>query len=171
MSKFFKQPKFLLTIVCLLAVSLSLSGCETLRKKFTRKKKEDEESTVMPILEPIEYPANKESSQEKYTYHYSLWKGWYKDLVAALDDNENDKRVKYLLTETMTQLEEMTKLLKGEKQALLTESMKDWVTIEKEFDAPSALRNTSRIKQKLSSQEKFVRDNFGVKAKLEYISQ
>lgn len=48
-------------IVLALVMTVPLmSGCEPLRKKFTRKKKETQAKAEMPVFEPIDYPAKVE---------------------------------------------------------------------------------------------------------------
>ena len=49
----------------LLVFSLSLSSCDTLRQKFTRHKKQGEEDqSIVPVLEPEEYPAPQHNPQQ-----------------------------------------------------------------------------------------------------------
>ena len=65
MNKFLgnKRCSMRIIFICLLSVSLIAGGCEPLRKKFTRQKKKDQEtSAIIPILEPIDYPEKVHSS-------------------------------------------------------------------------------------------------------------
>jgi len=164
-----RQRKFTI-IFLLLMFSLTSIGCQTLRKKFTRAKKVDtEESSVMPVLEPIDYAPQKQSAQEQYHYRYSLWKSWYKDLIEAIDADDNDKRIKYAMAEVITQLEEMKKWIKGEKKDQLEILINHWYAIQRDFDIPSAMRRNNSVKNKLALEEKIIRNGFGLKAKLEYI--
>ena len=157
-------------ILLLFMFLLTSTGCQTLRKKFTRAKKADqEESAVMPVLEPIDYAPKKQLPQEQYQYRYSLWKNWYKDLIEAIDRNDNDKRIKYIMAELITQLEEMAKWITGAKKDELEIRINYWYAIQRDFDVPSAMRNIQRIKNKLASEEKVVRNNFGLKAKITFI--
>lgn len=163
-----RRPFFILLLFMFLLTS---TGCQTLRKKFTRAKKADkEELTVMPVLEPIDYAPKKQLPQEQYCYRYSLWKNWYKDLVAAIDSNDNDKRIKYIMTELITQLEEMAKWITGDKKDQLEIRINYWYAIQREFDIPSSMRNRQSIKNKLATEEKIIRNHFGLKASLEYVN-
>ena len=58
MVNFNPHKKAVFVIAGLLVLSLSLSSCDTLRQKFTRKKKKGEEDQAfVPVLVPEEYPA------------------------------------------------------------------------------------------------------------------
>src|SRR5262245_48984541 len=93
--------------VCLAVLSVSLSGCEPLRKKFTRKKKADKKEKFIPVLEPVDYPPSRVSSLEQYKYHFSLWQVWNKEMGQLADDPNTDKRLDYLYEQIIQELEEM----------------------------------------------------------------
>ena len=60
----YKREVFLL--MGILVLSMSLSSCETLRKKFTRHKKQaEEDQSVVPVLEPEEYPSPEHNPEAK----------------------------------------------------------------------------------------------------------
>ena len=69
MNHFYGNKRNHFWVVCmgLVLVSLLCGGCEPLRKKFIRQKKQDKEiSGTIPILEPIDYPEKIHSSAEDY---------------------------------------------------------------------------------------------------------
>ena len=156
--------KIFIVLLCLTVFVLSTAGCETLRKKFTRQKKAEEESkTDIPVLEPIDYPAKIHTADESYRQHYSLWKVWYKDLITTIDDEGSDKRIKYLLDQNIVQLEEMAKWINEAKQNELKEIIDNFNTIKNELDRPSSMRISNSIKNRLEENAKKIRTNFNVK--------
>ncbi len=147
-------------------LSLSLSGCTTLRKKFIRKKKKSKQSeSFIPVLEPIDYPVAIHSSQERYAHHYSLWKVWQRDLIQTIERKESDKRQKYLMAQVLVQLDEMKKWISQEKQQELTKIINNFQRIESEWTKPAAMRNAFSLKKKLELNARRVRNDFNPKGK------
>ncbi len=149
-------------IIFLLSSLGSLNGCEPLRKKFIRKKKEDRqrESKFIPVLEPIEYPDKKESVLERYTFHYSLWQIWYKDLLVALEERGSDKRQRYILGQLIKHLEEMSLRLKTPKQENLARYIQEVKRLQSELEKPAALRNYITFRNKINSISKQLHKQF-----------
>ena len=145
-------------IACLLAVSVSFSACEPLRKKFTRQKKKDAaDMNFVPVLEPQDYPAPEKNPAEMYKQHYTLIKVWYKDLWIALDERGSDKQQKYLLKQIHNHIDEMRKLVVPAEQAQLDELVKLLSYYDSAFDAAAPLRNTSRIHSDLRAFDRLLR--------------
>ena len=109
------RQTFFLVFIGLMGVSFIFSGCEPLRKKFTRKSKKERATSVaaLPILEPEEYPDKPFDPLKEYSYRYSMWNVWYKDYLMATEENTSDKRQSYILSQMAVQLDEMQKLLAG----------------------------------------------------------
>lgn len=145
--------------LCVLAVSLG--GCTTLRRKFTRKKKEKtSEQAFIPVLDPIDYPPPSISPEERYRYHYSLWKVWHRDLVQNVERRESDKRQKFLVNQAIVQLEEMKKWMNAEKQKELAECISGWREVLAMYDRPAAMRSDSAVKRKIEANAKKIRNQF-----------
>ena len=131
--------------------SFLATGCEPLRKKFTRKKKEEKKETeFVPVLEPQEYPTPVFNPQTEYSRRYNLWKVWYDDFMAGLDENGTNKRQAYIVGQLMAQLEEMEKLLKGQPQGQIHQYKDTLNEVNKLLSLPVPLRNISLIKTKIS---------------------
>src|SRR3990167_5723451 len=123
----------ILVVLCVLTVSVG--GCTSLRKKFTRKKKEKtNEQAFVPVLDPVDYPPPSVSPEERYRYNYSLWKVWYRDLVKNIDAKESDKNQKYLVGQIIAQLEEMKKWVSEAKQKELSERVGEWNVILRMYE-------------------------------------
>jgi len=150
--------KIFLVWVCLL--SLSLSGCTPLKKKFTRKKKKNQVEEFIPVLDPVDYPAPVQSAKERYAYHYSLWRIWNRDLLQTFDKKSNDKNQKYLLGQVKVQMEEMRKWITSEKQKELNLLMEDINSIAETFNKPASLRNKFSLKKQLERNAKAMRNKF-----------
>lgn len=157
-----------LMILCVLTVSVG--GCTALRKKFTRKKKEKNgEQAFVPVLDPVDYPAPSVSPEERYRYHYSLWKVWQRDLIQHIDSKESDKNQKYLLGQIIAQLEEMKRWVTEAKQKELSGAIGEWNAILAMYEQPAALRSSSSLKRKVEAGAKKVRDQFNPEATKDFL--
>ncbi len=147
-------------MVMVLAVSVALSSCTPLRKKFTRQKKKGqvEDAAFIPVLEPQEYPAPEQNPPENYKEHYNLVKVWYKDLWGALEDKDSDKRARYTIGQVLSHLQEMQKLVVSEKQAQLVQLADLLKYYDSALDSPEALRNKSRIQSDLRAFDRLLRN-------------
>jgi len=148
-------------LCCLCILLLSVTGCTTLRKKFTRQKKKDRtEKQEVAILEPIIYPAKVQTTAQVYQYHYSLWQVWQKELITALEIRESIKRTVYHLDNVIVNLEEMQALLTGEKKDALTPYLKTLYRCKGDLEAPVASMSLASWKTKLQSIERNIRRDY-----------
>ena len=150
-------------MICVLCVlSFVLSGCQPLRRKFTRKKKEEKEAAgkFIPVLEPIDYPAKAYSLEGDYRQHFSLWKVWERDLMQSIEDDDSDKRQKYLLGKTLEELAAMHSLMGEARQAQFSAVLERVRQIQKEYDKPAAMRSKFSVKKQLSSSSKEIRNHY-----------
>ncbi|HOW34828.1 MAG TPA: hypothetical protein PL155_00225 [Candidatus Omnitrophota bacterium] len=152
---------FTVLISFTLIVSIALGGCEPLRKKFTRKKKESvQDNMEVPVLEPIEYPKKIYTIPETYKLHFSIWRGWYEDLLAGFSENDSRKRQNYLLGQAIVQMEEMEKLLIPEKQAELRKDIATLKKIQAEISSPVMPRSMTSVAMELESVDRRMRNKF-----------
>ena len=148
-------------ITVFLLVTLGLSGCQPLRKKFIRQKKKDkEDSELTPILEPIEYPEKVHSPEGLYKEHYSFWQVWYGDLLAAIDDQESQKRQVYNIDKAIAHLEEMKRLLVPKEQRNLKMFIESLGKLRERLRQPSVLGSSTSIKLELESIGKKIRQEY-----------
>ncbi|MCK5215788.1 MAG: hypothetical protein KAR05_10615 [Candidatus Omnitrophica bacterium] len=147
-------------IVLVGCMSLMLSGCEPLRKKFVRKKKKGREKEVLPILEPIDYVAKKESSPEIYRKYYAMRKVWHKDLLMALEEGGRDKHVLYVIDKEIMLLVDMKNLLQEAKQKGIEAQIQKLRKIEADLNRPEAFRNQDAMLKNLIRIDRDIRNDF-----------
>jgi hypothetical protein len=117
-----KKDKFfgraVLSVVLVAFCTVSLTGCASLRKKFTRVKKDKNQTEdFIPVLQPIEYTKIEETPPQVYAQHYSMVKVYFKDLWEVLGkDDSSAKREKYMFTEILAHFDAMTALLTDTKR-------------------------------------------------------
>lgn len=150
------------SIAIMLIACMSLSSCQSLRKKFTRQKKAGaiQSQDFQPVLEPQDYPAPENNPSQAYSQHYSLIKIWYKDLWTGIDERNNDSRVKYSIKQILDHIEEMKGLLKPEKSvefSKLEDLLKYYQTA---LDQVREQRNYSRIQSDLRAFDRMLRKQF-----------
>ena len=157
-------------LVSLGVLTVAVGGCTSLRKKFTRTKKEKaNEQAFVPVLDPIDYPPPSVSPEERYRYNYSLWKVWYRDLVKNIDGKESDKNQKYLVGQIIAQLEEMKKWVSEAKQKELSERVGEWNAILAMYEKPAVMRSTMSLKRKAEASAKKIRDQLNPEATKEFL--
>lgn len=153
--------KWVVFISFFLVLAMTLSSCEPLRKKFTRKKKgEAVENMEVPILEPIEYPKKVYTSLDLYKNHFTFWRAWHKELMQSIVDEQSTKRKLYLLAQDVAQLTEMQKLLTEEKQAPLKDAVERLARFRTDVESPVPSRDASAWKVELESIDKKIRKDF-----------
>lgn len=149
MGNLFAGRKKLLAIVAVLVMSLSLSSCENVRKKFVRQKKKTEDKDFVPVLEPEEYPAPEHNPPLLYKQHYNLIKAWYKDLWSPLQDRYPSGTPQYALKEISGHIDGMQKLLQPQLHPELDKLRGFLKSYYNSLDIPPATRNRVRIESDL----------------------
>ena len=145
--------------IMIFAVSALSTGCEPLRKKFTRKKKETQETEFVPVLDPVDYPAKQETPEATYKLHYSLWQGWYKDYVIAVQEGSSDKKIRYDLEQLVAHGAEMQKVLQGEKQKQMSGLLAQMEKVQAQYKMPRGVRDDSSLLQQMNFIDKNLRQN------------
>lgn len=164
MVKHFLNRRMIFSIGMMLVVCLGTASCESLRKKFTRHKKQDQVQSIefQPILEPQEYPTPESNPEFNYKQHYALVKAWYKDLWVGIDEQNSDSSVKYGIKQILDHLEQMKLLLKPEKSSgvnKVEDLLKFYLS---SLDQVRIQRNYARIRSDLLAFDRILRNQFRV---------
>ena len=160
MVNFNRHKKAVVVIAGLLVLSLTLSSCDTLRQKFTRKKKKgEEEQAFVPVLVPEEYPAPELNPEQNYKENYDLIKAWYTDLWTAIDDKNSAKYVHYIISQVTNHIAQMEKLVDAPTQANLVKLAGFLDYYSASLDDSWQVRNVSRIQSDLRAFDRFLRDH------------
>ncbi|HSA31996.1 MAG TPA: hypothetical protein P5160_09410 [Candidatus Omnitrophota bacterium] len=139
----------ILNVFVIIVLCLSLEGCSSLGKKFIRKKKDITEEEVIPVLNPVDYPAPQWTSKDRYQQFYEMFKIWQKDALVALDDRPSDKQIRYKFSQMAVQLEGMKGLLQGKSLEILNEVVLDHQAITAIYEEPAAFRSTITTKNRV----------------------
>lgn len=145
---------FLGFVTCFLFIISTLQGCEPLRKKFTRQKKEEEAQEEQPILDPIDYPAKVYDPKADYKYRFSLFHVYQKEFCAAVDDLQNEKRLKYFADSALVQLEEMERLVVDDKKNGFEQAIKSLKKVSSTLEMSSQLYNIRDLKRSVENLSK-----------------
>ncbi len=116
---------------------LSLAGCETLPKKFVRKKAKPEHTPSVVYVDQGAYQ-KKYSNEYYYKTHFTLWKTWQDEIMTNLGGNS--KKVARSAEEAYSHLEQMNRYLKPEKQAELKPLLDESKRFMDRFDNGSDTR-------------------------------
>ena len=155
------QSASVMVLLLVFVFSILASGCEPLRKKFTRKKKTNVESQEFePILDPIEYPEKIEDPDADYRYRFSLFRVWQKEFVSGIEDKAHNKRLQYLMNSLIAQLEEMQNLLAGEKSTKLQKKIQVFKKFQAELNQPEAFQDLQSMKRKVRTTSNLIISDF-----------
>lgn len=143
-------------VVCLLisVLLISLTGCDAMQRKFTRKKKEVKRPRIYQVKK-----YEKKPSPELYKKHYAWWTGWQSEILSTL--GQNHKRDKKCMEEIISNLRDMQGLLVPEKADLLEthirrlEEAKDVV-----FREDMGQANKIFVRTTLEREERYIKRDF-----------
>lgn len=96
-----------------------LCGCDAFVRKFTRKPKKEYMEQEEMVLVPQEYKGPQMTKEELYRQYLLFWKSWQDELIEALLRSNNHKKQLSCAQEAIKNLEQLTPLLKEEKQKAL----------------------------------------------------
>jgi hypothetical protein len=139
---------------------MSLSGCETVRRKFVRKAKTEKENPEEVIYVPQEYPVQVTSNEDMYRNYYTFWKSWHQELIEVLSEGQNHKKQVECINEVISNLNKMKDLLVPDAQGGLNEYIQKVIPIQGEIVSNrSNPGNLAIMKAKLESiKSKIARD-------------
>ncbi len=152
------------SIILVLILTISLTGCEAIQRKFTRKRKK---KAVTPRFfnEGISETRPK---PELYAMHYVYWKTWQEDLINNLGLNR--KRDLLACSEIMTNLKDMRKLLIEEKAVELDPYVKEMQAITDSITEGSMTTiREGLVKRRLDTLRARIVGQFYIKKIQEYI--
>ena len=132
------KRKMMLGLVVFLM--FGLVGCETLPKKFIRKKKEPLHKPAAVFLTDGAYQ-KQFSNEYYYKTRYTLWKTWHDDMLDNLGGNS--KKLRRAAQEAYSNLEQMRGYLRPEKGAELTPLVNELDGYRRKFDQGSLSRSTT----------------------------
>ena len=138
-------------------LAMTLTGCDSLQRKFTRKKKE-----TKPI--PRLYQLKKydvKPSAELYSKHYAYWQSWMSELIQDLGDNH--KKDVRCIDEALSQLHDMQNILVQEKADALTKHIRR-IEEAREIIIKEGLSqyNRNQIIMTLEREDRIVKSEFAV---------
>jgi hypothetical protein len=108
-------------LLILTVIILNLSGCETLKKKFSRKPKAGKK--VSPVLVPQDYKGIYPNSV-LYDNHFIYWRTGTEDLMNCLQNKLSNKRQVLAASRAVEDLERMQDLLNSPKKEALEPHIK-----------------------------------------------
>lgn len=161
-SDLLKLKKFFLVVLALVIGGGSLSGCTSLRKKFTRKSKAKERSEdFIPVLQPVEYKKAELSPFEKYREQHTMARAYLTDIVEIMGlARAGDKQQVYALNQFSARLQVMADLLSHQKKVDLEKLIAKVGEIVREYDKPAPMRRYDILKGSVRDVEKTFRKEF-----------
>ncbi|MFH0877145.1 MAG: hypothetical protein V1863_02850 [Candidatus Omnitrophota bacterium] len=123
--------KKVLVIGC---VFFLLTGCETLKRKFTRKRTTKDTQEEMVIV-PRDYNAHPYPNDVLYKQYFVYWKSWNQELVTALNDQAPYKKILDCADQALVNLRKMETYLQQEQAKALEVFVKQTEQLKKDIVA------------------------------------
>lgn len=120
------QIMVLFSVLCSL---FSVSGCQTLARKFTRKPK-GEPKKEEPVIQPEVYPDAAAAKDDLYRDYSTFWEGWVDQLMEFLNEQANFKKQRECAYEALDNLMKMRELLNEEKAKSLEPLINEFTTVK-----------------------------------------
>jgi hypothetical protein len=108
------EQRIFTVAICIVSCIFLLTGCETMRKKFVRKRKKTESTEPMVIV-PRDYSAHPFPSDVLYKQYFVYWKSWNQELVESLNDRLSYKKISDCAQQALMNLKKMATYLEEEK--------------------------------------------------------
>jgi len=112
--------RWLVLLTLLVFMATPLAGCQTLKKKFVRKKPA---AVIRPVVFHGEADTRQYSNKYYYQLHFTQWRSWHQEILNNLGGNT--KKVERAFEEAVGHLGEMTHYLKEPKKTDLQEKIDD----------------------------------------------
>lgn len=156
--------KKLLLIALICALATTLTGCDALQRKFTRKKKAP---AKMPrIFQEKRYI--KSPTPELYQKHYIYWVTWQAEVLQKL--GKNRRRCERCMEELIGHLQDMQNMLVPEKGDVLTPHIKNLMVV-RDMIAKNDLGkgNETYARMTLEREDRYIKREFSLSKVRKYI--
>ena len=147
-----------ISFVFIFILAAGLVGCSSLPKKFIRKKKEP--AHVAKAIYTQEGTYQKQYSNEYYyKSHFTYWQTWQSEFLSQLGGNNS--KVARCAQEALSNLVEMKRYLKPEKQAELDVQVQVMADINKKMESGYFTKSTQgTLRSDLERVQRIVNNNF-----------
>jgi hypothetical protein len=156
----------ILAILMVFFLLANLAGCEPLRKKFIRKKKE-------PVKMPRIYQLKKyekKPTPELYQKHYAFWMTWQSELIKVL--GENHKKDMRCIEEIISNLKDMQNILIQEKADKLQPHIDKLAKVKDViFNEELTQANKDYVKRTLERIERAIKREFTYKKVKDFLKK
>ena len=150
-------------LVCCGLLTLQLSGCESLQRKFTRKRAKGPSPT--PIIN-FQDCSRAMTPADRYRKHYMLFDYWNDNLIDALQAKTvNAKRLHRSSTEALSELSTLQGLLNEDAARQLAPLVEARAALDRQLQGPSpntaqadSLRRTAEAQARRMNRDFFWRD-------------
>ncbi|MBN3039996.1 MAG: hypothetical protein JW867_02605 [Candidatus Omnitrophica bacterium] len=138
-----------ISIFLILVMVFSICGCNSLRKKFIRKKKNTKEPPV--YIDFKDYP--EKPTKEAYTDYYLFVRGWLDELIGALEQNDSFKRKKRAINEAVMNIEQIISFFSEEGREAAYPLYEEMTSIRTEIESRPNMSdiNSNDVKRRSES--------------------
>jgi len=150
--------------VIIALLSVSMSGCASLQKKFTRKK---EPRTVQPVIYTEKEYVKPYSNKYYYQTHHSQWRTWHSELLKSLGGNV--KRERRSISEAIGQLDQMLKYIHEPHREELASEIQNMKQIEARLSVLPGHGREVNLKRKIEKSYRNINSRFSYSAMKDHL--
>ncbi len=145
----------IISVLLLFFILLNITGCDAVKKKFTRKKKE---TVKMPHIYQVQ-KYQKKPSPELYKMHYSYWASWQAELEQVL--GRSHKKDQQCIEQIISNLNDMENVLVPEKGAALKKHTDRLMAVKDAIDREELGQlNRDYLMRTLEREGRYIRREF-----------
>ncbi len=157
---FARRQRSLEVLVGCALLAMSLTGCESLQQKFTRRSKQPKPLPT-PIISFQDYTRTM-TPLDRYRKHYMLFDYWNDDLIESLQSSpQNPKRFTLASKEALAELETLKGLLTEETAARLDPLIEKRIRLDRRLQSRAFnTRESSAVSRILETQTRQLQREF-----------
>lgn len=158
--------KKIVAIIVAVFIVFNIAGCEPLKKKFTRKKKE---AVKMPRIYQLQ-KYHKKPTPELYKKHYSYWASFQSEMEKTL--GQSHKRDVMCIEQIVSNLSDMQNILMPEKGDVLTPHINRLATVKDTIIREELSQfNKDSVRNTIEREGRFIRREFNYSKVKNYLKK
>lgn len=154
-----------LSVMVVVAVALSLTGCDAVQRKFTRKEKKVKAPRIVQ-----EQKYEKKPTPELYEKHFAYWQSWSSEILQDLGDNR--KKDRQCMEQLISQANDMRNILIPEKGNELAKHIKRYEEVRDVINKEELSQyNRNFVLTTLDREDRLIKNDFCISKVKNYLKK
>jgi hypothetical protein len=154
-----------LAAVVIMVVAINLAGCDSVQRKFTRKKKTVKAPRIVQEQKYVKKP-----SPELYEKHFAYWQSWSSEILQDLGDNR--KKDRQCIEQIIGQVNDMKNILIPSKGDELAKHIKRYEEVRDIINREELSQyNKSFVLTTLDREDRLIKNEFCISKVKNYLKK